>query len=326
MKTHKSLFSTVTMILLISTLLSSLCGCNSLLNRVSGGGEGWEEITNSRHVSYSTPYVRNDELNNGDNYCDSFYIDIHGISADTGDEEGHYIYKNACIILNITVDGKDYTHKIRFLEDGSVSSYSAYINLKSDTTISKVNAGYVRVAGVEGYKKQVPHTYEICGDIYPGDCAKGPSQDYKCKDCNGYKTEVLGEPLGHDIGEDGICSICNRDFNPQIPNDEDSGISYISATYNPYLNLDISPDGIGTRTGTLVVDVHTDVSLISGRGAQSTKEQIITINGVPQWDGNKLIVSYTIMGYGEADILVDLFSNELNDEFRAEIHVSVYDD
>ncbi len=310
----KALIISLAFVMLMAVSLSS---CDN------SGGE-WKEIGNV-NVGYSSPYVENSGASNGNGYCDSCYIDIRGITADKGDENGHYVYKNAYVVLNITIDGKDYTHRVKINEDGSVSAYKAYIDLKGDTTVSKVKSGYVRVAKTEGYKKQVAHTYEIYGDPYEGDCAKGPYQAYKCTDCGGYKNEVLGEPLGHNIGDDGICSICGRDFAGET-NNGDGGINYVTATYNPKLDLDISPDGIGTRTGTIEIDVGTDPTLISGWGAQSTKEHIIKINGVPEWNGKKLIVSYTVMGYGEADILVELFSNELNDDYRAEIHVNIFDD
>ena len=314
----KSLIKRIALTLaIIMTVPMIFVGCDS------SDGE-WEDVR-SINVKYSSPRVSKSGSGNGDGYCDSFYLDIDGRSADNGDENGHYIYKNASVTLTITIDGEDYTHKIRISEDGSVDPYSSYIKLKKDAPVSKVKSGYVRVSKVEGKMKQVPHTYELYGTPSEPDCAKGSRQSYKCKECGGYKEVDLSAPLGHQIGDDGICSICNRDFSPETDNGN-SGISYIAAKYDVNLNLDISPDGIGTRTGTLEIEVFNDRDVISGWGAESTKDHIIKINGVPQWSGNKLIVSYTVMGYGEADILVELFSNELNDEYRAEIHVNVFDD
>ena len=306
---------------LLASMAFSLVSCDAFL------GEEWEEVPNL-NISHSSAYVNDSVLNNGDGYCDEIYIEFYNVYADTGDENGHYVYKNASIKFTITVDGKDYTHKVAVRSDGSRGGYTACINLKGDVPISTAKSAYIRKAECVGYRKQVPHTYEMSGSANPATCTRGEIQNYKCKDCGGYKEELLSEPLGHDVGENNICTRCNTDFNPvetTTDNNQNSGSSgYIAATYTPFLDLDISPDGIGTRTGTLVVEVFTDVDLISGRGAQSTKEDIIKINGVPQWDGDKLIVSYTVMGYGEADILVDLFSNELNDDFRAEIHVNIF--
>ena len=331
----KRIIMTLLSLVLLCTTMLSLSSCNSLFSGLLGGealGDEWNEYGThyKRSVSFSKPYVRQEDMNSGDGYCDECYIDISGPQTpDTGDAEGHYIYNGVAHILTITIDGKDYTHRATFSSDGSCRNYSACIKLKDDVPVSKITSGYIRVSGYEGHYKKVPHTYEAVGEVEPATCTKGSYQQYQCTDCGGWKDEFLSEATGHTLGEDGICTVCNHDTNPK-PSDTSNGSSggteFISATYNPKLSLDIAPSGIGTRTGTIIVRVNTDPALISGRGAQSTKEDIVQINGVPQWDGSNLVVSYTVMGYGEADILVDLFSNELNDEFRAEIHVTIVDD
>ena len=318
----KSYFAKISIIKKVSLVLAMIIVVPAVFIGCDSTGGEWSDVGNI-NVGYSSPRVETYGSNNGDGYCDAVYIDISGRGVDTGDvENGHCVYKNTKVILNITIDGEDYTHKVYVNDDGSVTPHSAYIKLNRDVPVSKAQSGYVRVAGVEGKVKKVPHTYEPHGTPSEPDCAKGSRQSYRCTECGGYKEVDLSEPLGHQIGDDGICSICGRDFNPSTG----SGTKYIAASYNVNLDLDISPDVIGTRRGTLVIEVVTDRDLISGWGAESTKEHIIKINGVPQWDGNNLVVSYTVMGYGEADILVQLASNELDDDYRAEIHVNIYDD
>ena len=105
MKATRIMKSTLALLLLVSMVVT-VSGCAGIFGNEVLGDE-WKEVRNV-NVGYSKPYVRESELNNGDGYCDEFYIDIRGRGTDTGDEEGHYIYKNTVVTLNITIDGKDF--------------------------------------------------------------------------------------------------------------------------------------------------------------------------------------------------------------------------
>ena len=206
--------------------------------------------------------------------------------------------------------------------------------IKRDVEKSKVLSGYIRNSGYQGYYRIVPHTLEE-KKTYAPTCEKDGYTEFKCKDCRYVEERNIVDLLGHSYGEDGVCATCGNEKPEEDVNNNNNnnsgnnssggstGYNRIVCTHTAYLDLDVSESSFGVNSGYLEINIA-NPEVLSGWDCQSTKPQIIKIDNAVL-DGEVLKVYYTVMGHGEADILVDLVSGLLDDERRCEIHVVISD-
>ena len=130
-KMKKSYFGKKSIIKKFSLVLAMIIVVPAVFIGCDSTGGEWSDVGNI-NVGYSSPRVETYGSNNGDGYCDAVYIDISGRGVDTGDvENGHCVYKNTKVILNITIDGEEFNvvQDARELTAGQYIDYQHYLGV-----------------------------------------------------------------------------------------------------------------------------------------------------------------------------------------------------
>lgn len=322
----------ISLFLVISSFVLLMTGCD-LLSGMGSPGEGWKEFKGHIHVSHRSPKLSLLDKDSTLSHFDSCEVEIgSAVGGSYVGAEGHYVFKNAAIIKTLTIDGQDYTIRVRLSDNGEVRGYTSSIRLNGDTEKGKILSGYIRDSGYEGYYKIEPHTLVEKGTRAPN-CTQEGYTEMKCSGCRYVEKINVVPELGHSVGADGACTVCGEEI--EKPDDtekpEDTGstdnpgtvIGQIGCVHPALLDLDVGENGLGVVTGYFEIKLdHPET--ISDCEYRSTKEQIIKITSAER-NGNVLRFHYLVTGYGEADILVLFESKSLNAERLCEIHVIVAD-
>lgn len=330
----KRIVSSVVAIVMMVCCVASFGACDTLSLLGDGNpGEGWQKFGDhfSIGVSHQPPRLSMEDRNSSLSHVDSCEVEIgRAAGGSYQGADGHYVFKNAAIIKTLTIDGEDYTIRIPVTGSGEAGGFTNSIRLKRDTEKSKVTSGYIRNSGFEGYYKVVPHTLEE-GETYTASCESEGYTEMRCTGCRYTEKKDVVNATGHKYGDDGVCTVCQGTKEPENNENNDSNneisggesIGQIGCTHTAYLDLDVGESSLGVNTGRLDIKLD-DPELLSSWEAISTKPQIIKIDSA-ELSGNILSVHYTVMGHGEADILVTLKATSINAERLCEIHVKISD-